>query len=155
MLFQSQGFILLFLPVVVAAYYAAAQSAVARQSVLIIASLVFYGWWDVRFLPLLVGQITASWLLSRWHERSGRIWPLYAGVVLNLASLATFKYLDFLIGVVGSVIGIDLPRASLLLPIGISFFSFQLISYLVDRMRGDAPIYPLRHSRCSCCCFRT
>jgi D-alanyl-lipoteichoic acid acyltransferase DltB (MBOAT superfamily) len=144
MLFQSQGFILLFLPVAVAAYYAAAQSAVARQTVLIIASLVFYGWWDVRFLPLLIGQITASWLLSLWHERSGRIWPLYAGVVLNLASLATFKYLDFLIGMVQSVIGIDLPRAHLLLPIGISFFSFQLISYLVDRMRNDAPLYPLR-----------
>jgi alginate O-acetyltransferase complex protein AlgI len=144
MLFQSQGFILLFLPVAVAAYYAAAQSAVARQTVLIIASLVFYGWWDVRFLPLLIGQITGSWLLSLWHERSGRIWPLYAGVVLNLASLATFKYLDFLIGMVQSVIGIDLPRAHLLLPIGISFFSFQLISYLVDRMRNDAPLYPLR-----------
>jgi alginate O-acetyltransferase complex protein AlgI len=144
MLFQSQGFILLFLPVAVAAYYAAVQSAVARQTVLIIASLVFYGWWDVRFLPLLIGQITASWLLSLWHERSGRIWPLYAGVVLNLASLATFKYLDFLIGMVQSVIGIDLPRAHLLLPIGISFFSFQLISYLVDRMRNDAPLYPLR-----------
>jgi alginate O-acetyltransferase complex protein AlgI len=144
MLFQSQGFILLFLPAAVAAYYAAAQSAAARQTVLIIASLVFYGWWDVRFLPLLIGQITASWLLSLWHERSGRIWPLYAGVVLNLASLATFKYLDFLIGMVQSVIGIDLPRAHLLLPIGISFFSFQLISYLVDRMRNDAPLYPLR-----------
>jgi alginate O-acetyltransferase complex protein AlgI len=144
MLFQSQGFILLFLPAAVAAYYAAAQSAAARQTVLIIASLVFYGWWDVRFLPLLIGQITASWLLSLWHERSGRIWPLYAGVVLNLASLATFKYLDFLIGMVQSVIGIDLPRAHLLLPIGISFFSFQLISYLVDRMRNDAPMYPLR-----------
>jgi alginate O-acetyltransferase complex protein AlgI len=144
MLFQSQSFILLFLPAAVAAYYAAAQSAAARQTVLIIASLVFYGWWDVRFLPLLIGQITASWLLSLWHERSGRIWPLYAGVVLNLASLATFKYLDFLIGMVQSVIGIDLPRAHLLLPIGISFFSFQLISYLVDRMRNDAPLYPLR-----------
>ena len=144
MLFQSQGFILLFLPVAVAAYYAVAQWPAARQSVLIIASLVFYGWWDIRFIPLLLGQIGASWLMSLFYERSGRRWPLYLGVVLNLASLATFKYLDFLIGIVQSVIGVDLPRAHLVLPIGISFFSFQLISYLVDRMRKDAPLYPLR-----------
>ncbi len=64
--------------------------------------------------------------------------------MLNLASLATFKYLDFLIGSLQGRIGIELPRAHILLPIGISFFSFQLISYLVDRMRDDAPIYPLR-----------
>ena len=144
MLFQSQGFILLFLPVAVAAYYAVAQSPVARQTVLIVASLVFYGWWDIRFIPLLLGQIGASWLMSLWYERSGRMWPLYLGVILNLASLATFKYLDFLIGILQSAIGVDLPRAHLVLPIGISFFSFQLISYLVDRMRKDAPLYPLR-----------
>src|SRR5277367_1669744 len=144
MLFQSQGFILLFLPIAVATYYLAAQSRVLRQWVLVGASLVFYGWWDVRFVPLLLGQIGASWLMSLLYERSGRQWPLYLGVVINLASLATFKYLDFLIGIVQSAIGFDLPRANVVLPIGISFFSFQLISYLVDRMRKDAPLYPLR-----------
>ena len=70
-------------------------------------------------------------------------WPLYLGVVINLASLATFKYLDFLVGI-EAAIGLELPRAHVILPIGISFFSFQLISYLVDRMRKDAPLYPLR-----------
>jgi alginate O-acetyltransferase complex protein AlgI len=144
MLFQSQGFILLFLPIAVATYYLVAQSLVLRQWVLIGASLVFYGWWDVRFIPLLLAQIGLSWLMSVLYERSGRQWPLYLGVVINLASLATFKYLDFLIGIVQSVIGFDLPRAHVVLPIGISFFSFQLISYLVDRMRKDAPLYPLR-----------
>ena len=144
MLFQSQGFILLFLPIAVATYYLVAQSLVLRQWVLIGASLVFYGWWDVRFIPLLLGQIGLSWLMSVLYEKSGRQWPLYLGVVINLASLATFKYLDFLIGIVQSLIGVDLPRANVVLPIGISFFSFQLISYLVDRMRKDAPLYPLR-----------
>ena len=66
------------------------------------------------------------------------------GVILNLFSLATFKYLDFLIGSAEALTGIALPRAGIVLPIGISFFSFQLISYLVDRMRGEAPIYPFR-----------
>jgi len=144
MLFQSQGFILLFLPVAVAAYYAVAGNERLRHTVLIAASLFFYGWWDPRFIPLLVGQITATWLLAWARERTKRSAWLYAGIVLNLASLGTFKYLDFLIATAQSLIGVALPRASILLPIGISFFSFQLISYLVDRLRGDAPIYPFR-----------
>ena len=110
---------------------------------LIGASLVFYGWWDVRFIPLLLGQIGLSWLMSVLYEKSGRQWPLYLGVVINLASLATFKYLDFLIGIVQSVIGVDLPRANVVLPIGISFYTFELVSYLADRLRGHAPRYAL------------
>src|SRR5215467_14760761 len=117
MLFQSQEFILLFLPVAVISYYCVAGSAVAREWVFIAASLVFYGWWDARFIPLLVGQITASWLLAVLGARLKQAWPLYAGIVLNLASLATFKYLDFLIASVQGLIGIELPRANILLPI--------------------------------------
>ena len=144
MLFQSQGFILIFLPLAVAAYYAVAASERARHAVLIAASLVFYGWWDARFIALLVGQISATWLIAVWHGRSGRASSLYLGIAINLASLATFKYLDFLLASAEEITGFALPRAHILLPIGISFFSFQLISYLVDRLRGDAPVYPLR-----------
>jgi alginate O-acetyltransferase complex protein AlgI len=144
MLFQSQGFILIFLPIAVGSYYIVAGSERARHAVLIAASLVFYGWWDARFIVLLVGQIGATWLLAWWHKKSGRTAALHLGVALNLASLATFKYLDFLLASAQSLLGVTLPRADILLPIGISFFSFQLISYLVDRMRGDAPVYPLR-----------
>src|SRR5215469_7414245 len=137
MLFQSQEFILLFLPVAVISYYCVAGSAVARQCVLIAASLVFYGWWDARFIPLLVGQIGVTWGLARLARLTGRNAFLVLGVILNLASLATFKYLDFLIGSAEAVAGVALPRAHLVLPIGISFFSFQLISYLADRLRHD------------------
>jgi D-alanyl-lipoteichoic acid acyltransferase DltB (MBOAT superfamily) len=144
MLFQSQEFILLFLPAAAICYYLAAGSAVARQCVLIAASLVFYGWWDARFIPLLVGQIGGTWLLARLQQATGRKAFLVLGVVLNLGALATFKYLDFLIGTAETITGIALPRAQLVLPIGISFFSFQLISYLVDRMRNHAPVYPFR-----------
>jgi alginate O-acetyltransferase complex protein AlgI len=144
MLFQSQGFVLIFLPLAVAAYYAVARSASARQTVLIIVSLIFYGWWDARFIFLLVAQVTATWLLACLEDRIGQRWPLYVGVVLNLLSLATFKYLDFLLASIEAATGMALPRAHVVLPIGISFFSFQLISYLVDRMRNDAPIYPFR-----------
>jgi alginate O-acetyltransferase complex protein AlgI len=144
MLFQSQEFIILFLPAAVVAYYGAAGSAAARQWLLIAVSLVFYGWWDVRFVPLLIGQIAATWALARLHYATGRKGFLFAGIVLNLASLATFKYLDFLIASAEAVTRLALPRAHLVLPIGISFFSFQLISYLVDRMRGNALAYSFR-----------
>jgi alginate O-acetyltransferase complex protein AlgI len=144
MLFQSQPFILIFMPLTVCAYYAAAKSAAWRQTILIIASLVFYGWWDVRFIPLLLGQIGGTYFLAVAGERTRSTIPLYLAVALNIGVLATFKYLDFLLGSVETVSGLALPRAHLVLPIGISFFSFQLISYAVDRMRRDAPIYPLR-----------
>jgi D-alanyl-lipoteichoic acid acyltransferase DltB (MBOAT superfamily) len=144
MLFQSQVYVLAFLPLTVALFYATARSAVVRQWVLIAASLFFYGWWDPRFVILVVSQITATWLLARAFERTGAKAWLVAGVVLNLASLGTFKYLDFLLGSFEGLTGIALPRAHLILPIGISFFSFQLISYLIDRMRAEAPLYPFR-----------
>lgn len=144
MLFQSQGFILVFLPLALAAYYGVARSQAQRQYTLIAASLVFYGWWDARFIPLLLGQIFLTWLLSLLHARTGSRAPLVLAIALNLAALATFKYLDFLIGSVEYISNVELPRAHFILPIGISFFSFQLISYAVDRMRGDAPVYPLR-----------
>ena len=144
MLFQSQFYVLVFLPVAAALYYAVAGSAVARQWVLIAVSLVFYGWWDVRFVVLPVAQITATWLLALGHDRSGRRAWLVAGVLVNLLSLATFKYLDFLLGSIAALSGLALPRPHVILPIGISFFSFQLISYLVDRMRKQAPIYGFR-----------
>jgi len=144
MLFQSQAYVLVFLPIAVACYYAAAGSERLRHGVLIAASLFFYGWWDARFIPLLIGQITASWLFALWHERARTNVPLVFGVAVNLAALGTFKYLDFVLASAEAATGLALPRAHLVLPIGISFFSFQLISYLVDRMRGQAPIYPFR-----------
>src|SRR5262245_47215207 len=109
MLFQSQGFILIFLPLAVASYYMVAGSERARHAVLIAASIVFYGWWDARFIPLLLGQITATWLLARAHERTGQAAFLHGGIVLNLASLATFKYLDFLLASAESLTGLELP----------------------------------------------
>jgi alginate O-acetyltransferase complex protein AlgI len=144
MLFQSQFYVLVFFPAVALLYYAVASSTVARQWVLIGASLVFYAWWDVRFLVLPVAQIGVTWLLALVHERSRSRAPLVAGIVLNLLSLGTFKYLDFAIASIQTATGITLPQAHIILPIGISFFTFQLISYLVDRMRGEAPIYPFR-----------
>ena len=155
MLFQSQGFILVFLPLALAAYYGVARSQAQRQYTLIAASLVFYGWWDARFIPLLLGQIFLTWLLSLLHARTGSRAPLVLAIALNLAALATFKYLDFLIGSVEYISNVELPRTHFILPIGISFFSFQLISYAVDRCAVMRRSIRCASSRFSFCCFLT
>ena len=87
MLFNSQVFILGFLPIVLLLYYGAAERRVWRQAVMVVASLLFYGWWDMRFVPLLVGLTLANWLIVRAYGRWRRDWWLVAGVVMNLAVL--------------------------------------------------------------------
>src|SRR5258708_26022084 len=99
MLFQSQPFILGFLPPVLCAYYLVAGSRTLRQVLLVTASVFFYGWWDWRFVPLLAGLATATWLLAEghrraWAARSKLSLPLL-GVALNLGTLILFKYADF------------------------------------------------------------
>jgi alginate O-acetyltransferase complex protein AlgI len=143
-LFQSQIFVFVFLLPAVLAYYLRAHSQAWREWSLLAASLIFYGWWDVRFIPLLAGQIGITWLLTILHERTKSTWPLKAGVAVNLASLGTFKYFNFVFMSMMAGIGRPQEPFDIVLPIGISFFSFQLVSYLIDRMRNDAPVYPFR-----------
>src|SRR5215207_9282067 len=81
------SFILLFLPATIAAYYATASHRIAREWTLLVASLVFYSWWDVRFLPVLLAQTTATWLAVELYRRTGRAGWLWAGVGANFASL--------------------------------------------------------------------
>jgi D-alanyl-lipoteichoic acid acyltransferase DltB (MBOAT superfamily) len=144
MLFQSQIFVLVFLPLAVVTYYLRAHSQRWREWTLLAASLVFYGWWDVRFVPLLIGQISVTFALTWLQQRTKSAWPLAAGVAVNLAALGTFKYLNFIFMSVTAAIGVRQEPFNIVLPIGISFFTFQLISYLIDRMRDDAPVYPFR-----------
>jgi len=144
MLFQSQVFILLFLPAVLGAYYLSAERPVLREAILILASLLFYAWWDPRFVPLLVGQTVATWLIAEAYLRyPSRAW-IVLGVAANLAVLAFFKYLAFVAGAVVGIMGVPVQGWDLILPLGISFYTFELISYLVDLRRGDGPHYPLR-----------
>ena len=143
MLFNSQLFICGFLPVVLGLYYALAGRRIARQLLIVVASLVFYGWWDVRFVPLLVLLTLANWLIARWYGVSrARFVPLL-GVAMNLAVLTLFKYADFLRGSFYGVLGLSWTPWHLILPLGISFFVFQKISYLIDLRRGDRHFYGL------------
>ncbi len=146
MLFNSQIFIFAFLPLALLGYYALAGSRPMRQLWIILASLGFYAYWDIRFVPLLVTLTMANWLIARWFGWSGRRWIPLLGVALNLCVLALFKYADFLRGTVFGVapsfgINVDWQPWQLILPLGISFFVFQKISYLMDLRRGDRHIY--------------
>ena len=141
MLFNSQVFIVFFLPVVLWLYYALAAHRAARQAVVVLASLAFYGWWDVRFVPLLAGLTLANWLIAHGSACTRARWIPLLGVVLNLAVLALFKYADFLRGTVFGAAWRALAPWDLILPLGISFFVFQKISYLIDLRRGDRHIY--------------
>ncbi|CFX12869.1 Membrane bound O-acyl transferase MBOAT family protein [Candidatus Filomicrobium marinum] len=148
MLFQSQEFLLGLLPCVLAVWYglARAGSVVGREWALIALSLVFYGWWDVRFVPLLLAQTILSWVVAVIFIATGRRarWLIWLAIAANLAILGFFKYWTFFAESVLVGVGIEVPPVTILLPIGISFFTFEIISYLADVSWHQAPRYPLR-----------
>ncbi len=110
---------------------------------MVAASLVFYGWWDVRFVPLLVALTLANWLVVRAYGRWRRDAWLVGGVVMNLAVLGVCKYADFAADTLAELLGTAHHPFGIVLPLGISFFTFQKISYLVDLRRGDRHVYGL------------
>ena len=143
MLFSSQAFILGFLPLTLVVFYLAAGHRRARQSVIIGASMLFYGLWNWRFVPLLVGLTLANWLIVQAYARLQARPLLLGGVALNLLALGLFKYLNFFAGSATALLRLPPVAWSVVLPLGISFFSFQKISYLMDLYRGARPIYGL------------
>ncbi len=153
MLFNSYAFLFVFLPVAIAACAVADPHPKARMPVLIALSLAFYSYWDIRFLPIMIGSILGNWLLIRAFVATKRPGILTSAIVLDLAALGVFKYTDFFAGTVAYLIGKPLPHLALVLPLGISFFTFHHIMYLVDLRRGVAPIFPLDRYALYICFF--
>ncbi|MCK6505029.1 MBOAT family protein [Myxococcota bacterium] len=124
----------------------------ARRWVLLVASLVFYGWWDWRFLALLVGSAAVDFLCARAipGARPARVKLLVAtSVVTNLGVLGFFKYWGFAtteLGRLAAAIGVDLPPSTLaiVLPVGLSFYTFQSMAYTIDVARGGQPARSFR-----------
>ena len=154
MLFNSYAFILVFLPVTLGLYLLTRTLPDQRWLVLalLLASFVFYAWWDWRFLSVLLGSIVANYafggqLLRAAPPRARRAW-LGFGVALNLGLLFVFKYAVFALTTLASATGWPLRvGATIVLPIGISFFTFQQVAYLVDIYRGEAVAQdPLRYA---------
>lgn len=138
MLFSSNVFLFAYLPIVLLVYYLCPR--VLRNPVLLLVSLVFYGWGEPVYLLLMVFDILLNYLFGyrihvlRKNGRSAKA-TLIAGVAANLLLLGYFKYAGFLLGLIP---GVPVPRISL--PVGISFYIFQSMSYIIDVYRNDAPV---------------
>ena len=137
MLFSSIPFLYYFLPVVLAVYFLAPKGW--RNGVLLAASLVFYGWGEPKFLLLMAAAILLFYGFGRMVGSSAhkRGW-LIAAVITGAVLLGVFKYADFFISTVNGLTGLSLPLLKLALPIGISFYLFQCVSYVADVYRGQA-----------------
>lgn len=140
MLFNSFAFLLAFLPASLIAYYCTTYRW--RLHVLAALSLVFYGYWDWWFIPLLVCSVLLNWIAAIAFSRSRRYAIIVIAIIGNLGVLALFKYADFLLDGL-RFMQLPIPKLGLVLPLGISFFTFHHIMYLRDLGRGQAPTFSL------------
>ena len=146
MVFSSLLFLYQFFPLVLLLYFVIpSRFRTARNLVLLVFSLLFYGWGEPVAIWLMVGSILLNyahgWLVQRFCDRGERRRAravVVSAVVLNLALLGVFKYANFFLGSVYAVLGQEAPLLSIALPIGISFYTFQSLSYAVDIYRGEA-----------------
>jgi len=156
MLFNSPEFLFLFLPITLWVYHRVCLAGYKRLSGawLVLASLAFYGWWEPKYLVLIIGSIAANHLLAIALERCSDARPkmrwllLAIGVLGNLAAIGWYKYSGFFLSVSNDAFGTEFHIRALILPLAISFFTFQQIAYLVEVYRrshgaGDAGTYLL------------
>jgi len=142
MLFNDYPFLLVFLPASIAIYRLADPHPRARMVVLVLLSLVFYGYDNPRYVLLLAASIAVNWLAAQAYGRYKVKSIITAAIVMNLAVLGFFKYTNFALGNLGFLLDRPMPQLDIALPLGISFFTFHHIMYLVDLRRGRAPMYP-------------
>jgi alginate O-acetyltransferase complex protein AlgI len=137
MLFNSFEFLFAFLPIVCVVYFLLTRSVhhTAGRLWLALASFFFYGYWDLRYVPLLLGSVMFNFYAGK-RARGSSLW-LAAGILANLAALGYYKYTGFFL----SSVGWNLPIPSIVLPLGISFFTFTQIAYLVDASTEKIPDY--------------
>ena len=141
MLFNSWIFLLGFLPVTLAGFFLLGRrSPVMGAAWLAAASLFFYGWWDLRYVPLLLASICVNYgcstvLASGPAKRRKTL--LIAAIAANLALLGYYKYAGFFVASIAELLARPLPALHVILPVGISFFTFTQIAFLVDTYRGQ------------------
>ena len=139
MLFSSIPFLFYFLPAVMLLYFLVPWKL--KNAVLLLFSLVFYGWGEPKYLFLMIFSILAYYgcglAMERW-EKHKKFW-MWVSVALGAALMGIFKYADFFIDSFNAVTGLSVPLLRLALPIGISFYTFQCLSYTIDVSRGTGP----------------
>ena len=142
MVFSSLTFLMLFLPSVLLIYFAVPRQG--KNAVLFIFSLLFYAWGEPIYVGLMIFSTvldyTCGWLVEKYRGTSKQKIGLLISVFTNLSLLFFFKYTDFFIGTINTVFGTDIAKLNLPLPIGISFYTFQTMSYTIDVYRGDAKV---------------
>lgn len=146
MLFNSYEFIFLFLPITIIIYYLLGKTKWSKLANvwLIIVSLFFYSYWNVKYLPLLLGSILMNYICSgfiiNFKEKNKNIAKLAfgIGVIFNIGLLGFYKYMDFFIENLNIVIGSNFNLLHIVLPLGISFFTITQLVYLVDCYKGIA-----------------
>jgi D-alanyl-lipoteichoic acid acyltransferase DltB (MBOAT superfamily) len=140
-LFNDPVYIFLFLPCVAVVYFLLNNiSNGIAKCWLVAASLYFYAYWEVSYLALILASICVNFVLGELVRQQQR-WALRLGIAFNLLLLGYYKYADFFISNVNALFSSDVPSLNLLLPLSISFFTFQQIAYLVDCFRGQARSY--------------
>ena len=150
MLFNSYAFVFVFLPVTLIVFFLLGRvNRVWAAGWLALASIVFYGYWSVKYIPLLLGSVIFNYLCGRAVSRRAQT-PrgrplLVAAIAADLILLGFYKYADFFITSVNDIAGTQLPMLAIVLPIGISFFTFTQIAFLVDAYRGIACEYSFTH----------
>jgi alginate O-acetyltransferase complex protein AlgI len=144
MLFNSFAFLLIFLPISLALHWLVERFRPQwRLPLLLVLSFLFYGYWDWRFAPLLAASILMNWLVAQAFLRTRLGVLITLALATNLTILGIFKYFNFFAGLAGTLSGIEVPRWDIGLPLGISFFTFHHLMYLVDLRAGRAPRYGL------------
>jgi len=152
MIFNSYVFIFAFLPVVIAGFYGLGRYSHHLATLwLAAASLFFYGWWDARFVGLLLGSIVfnygAGYLIGHSQASAQRRAKLLliASIIANLSLLGYFKYANFFVDNLNTLTGSAITMAKVFLPLGISFFTFTQIAFLVDTYQGKVKEYNFVH----------
>ena len=142
MLFNSLEFIFIFCPLVLTVYFFLNKQryTTASKSWLVLASLFFYSWWNVKYLPLILFSVMFNFSVgtalsksdteNKKRNRLSRKTVLIFGVLTNLLLLGYYKYTDFFIQNINLIAKADLPLLHIILPLGISFFTFTQIAYL-------------------------
>ncbi len=139
MVFSSIPFLYYFLPCVLLFYFAAGKRA--RNAVLLLASLVFYAWSEPKYVLVMLFTILTGYIFGILIERKRRQAKLYLTLfaLISLGILGYCKYMDFFISTVNAVTGLAVPLLQIALPVGISFYTFQILSYVIDVYRADVP----------------
>jgi D-alanyl-lipoteichoic acid acyltransferase DltB (MBOAT superfamily) len=153
MLFNSYGFIFLFLPIVLLGFFRLARFNHAYAAAwLAISSLFFYGYWNPAYVGLLLGSIVCNYAFGMWIAKAGvqhatarKKHVLVAAITANLLLLGYYKYANFFLASANSLAGSHLSIGNVILPLGISFFTFTQIAFLVDTYQGKVKEYNFVH----------